>query len=97
MAFSRKLGLARRDFLVGVVIWASGLYDGIQIAFGIGADFCVDLVRHFWMLTQVFTRIVLALADFLAFVAVPGTRFLNQLEVGTHFNDFAFAGDTFAI
>src|SRR5687768_6022740 len=61
------------------------------------ADLGVDLVGDFRMLSQVFTGIVLALADLLALVAVPGTGFFHQLEIGTHLDDLAFARDAFAV
>ena len=43
------------------------------------------------MLPEVFTRVILALADFLALVAIPGAGLFDQLEIGTQLDDFTFA------
>jgi hypothetical protein len=57
----------------------------------------LDFLGDFRMAAQEFAGIVLALADFFALVGIPGTGFVDQLVGDAEFDDFAFAGNAFAV
>ena len=58
----------------------------------LGFDFFCD----FRMLFQVFARVVLALADLVAVVGVPGAGLVDDFVGDAEFDDFAFARDALA-
>src|SRR5690606_5300314 len=60
-----------------------------QLAFQAGGDLGV--------LAQVLARVVLALADALGAVAVPGAGLLDDLGVHAHVDQFALAADALAV
>src|SRR5438477_11190077 len=49
------------------------------------------------MLSQPFARVVLALADLVAVVRVPGTRLLDDVMHHAELDDFAFTRNTFTV
>src|SRR5690606_17392144 len=61
------------------------------------AHLVLDLARQFRTLLQIVARIVLALADTVAAVAVPGAGFLDDLVVGAQIENLAFARRAFSI
>src|SRR4051812_34445462 len=61
-----------------------------------GANFRLDLLRHFGMLFQVFARVVFALPDAVFTVGVPRARFVHDVVLHTEFDDFAFARNALA-
>ena len=62
-----------------------------------GANLVLDLARHFRTLFQEDARIVLALADTLAVVAVPGARFFDDLCFDAEVDDLALARRAFSV
>ena len=54
-------------------------------------------MRQAGVVFQVFADIVLALANFLAIVAVPGAGFFDELVRDAQFDHFAFAADAFTV
>src|SRR5512139_4330450 len=62
-----------------------------------GAHLGLDFVRDLRMLLEVFARVVLALADLLAVVGVPGAGLVNQLVGDAELDDLALARDALAV
>src|SRR5258708_40144213 len=62
-----------------------------------GADLGLDLLRHLGIVLEEVAGVVLALADAVPAVAVPGAGFLDQLVEHAQFYDLAFARNAFAI
>src|SRR6185369_14389015 len=60
------------------------------------AHLVLDLARQFGVLAQELARVVAALADLLAVVGIPGTRFLQDMRGHAHVDDLAVAADAFA-
>src|SRR5579875_5390 len=60
-------------------------------------DLFLDLARHVLVLLEVESRVVLALADALALVAVPGARLLDDALLAAELDDLALAGDPAAV
>jgi len=80
-------------------------YDGQRRA-GLGGrvvdsdDFAharLDFDRQFGMLLQVFARIVLALADLVLVIGIPGAGLLDDAVFDAELNDFALARYAFAV
>ena len=63
----------------------------------LGADLAFDVARHLGMFLEKGARIVLALADALALVAVPGAGLLDDAVSLRQVDDLAFAGDAFVV
>src|SRR5687768_14444131 len=61
------------------------------------ADLAFDLARERGILFQEVARVVLALAEALAVVDVPGARLLEHAEVDADLEHLAFARDAFAV
>src|SRR5436190_13732797 len=61
------------------------------------AQLLVDLVRHVRMLLEEHAGVVLALADALALVAVPGARLLDHVVQHPELDDLALARATLAV
>src|SRR6218665_1398019 len=79
-------------FVVVLVFRAAGL-GGLELL----AQFRFQLCRDCRVLAQVGAGVVLALADALVAVAVPGTGFLDQLGVHAHVDQFPLAADALAV
>src|SRR5476651_2727924 len=73
-----------------------GLGHAARDAHGL-ANLHLDLVGHGRILAQELPRVVLALADLLALVGVPGARLLDDAVVDPHLDDLAFAGDPLVV
>src|SRR5690242_14009644 len=61
------------------------------------ADLGLDLLGELRTALEEITRVVLALANALALVAVPGAGLLDDVLRGTHVDDLAFARDAGAV
>src|SRR5688572_30179177 len=61
------------------------------------ADLLLDLTRNGLVVAQELARIVLALADALALVAVPGAGFFDDAVRASELDDLAFAGDALPV
>ena len=61
------------------------------------ANLVLDLERHRRVGAQILPRIVLALTDAVAAIAVPRARLLDDIELRAEIEDLALAGDAFAI
>src|SRR5690606_5641357 len=61
------------------------------------AQLAFDLCRRGGVFLQPGARVLLALADAVAVVAVPGTGLVHQLGVHAHVDDLALAADALAI
>src|SRR5688500_13429054 len=83
----------------GSVVSANALELGPRRLHGheLRADLGLDFLRELRTRLQEFARIVLALADALALVAVPRARLLDDALRGTQVDDLAFAGDAEAV
>src|SRR6186713_927771 len=63
----------------------------------LGSDLGFDFLGELRTRLQEFTRVVLALANALALVAVPGARLLDDALRRTHVDDLAFARNAHAV
>src|SRR5581483_4447890 len=61
------------------------------------AQLVFDLLRGGRVVLEVLARVVLALADAFAAVAVPGAGLLDDLVVAAHVDELALARDAFAV
>ncbi|ABA47801.1 hypothetical protein BURPS1710b_0972 [Burkholderia pseudomallei 1710b] len=61
------------------------------------ANAILDLARDFRILAQEFARVVLALADLLAAIAVPRARLVDDLRLHAEIDDLALARNAFAV
>src|SRR5579862_1809596 len=61
------------------------------------ANLLLDLDRHGGIFLEELARIVLALADLLALVGVPGAGFLDDAVVHAHLDDLALARDALVV
>ena len=61
------------------------------------AHLVLDLDREVGVLAQELARVVLALADLLAVVGVPGAALLEHLGLDAHVDDLALAADALAV
>ncbi len=61
------------------------------------AHLVLDLDRQVGVLAQELARVVLALADLLAVVGVPGAALLEHLGLDAHVDDLALAADALAV
>src|ERR1700682_3049980 len=61
------------------------------------ANLLLDLLRHRRILAQELARVVLALADLLALVGVPGAGLFHDAVVDAHFDDLAFTRDALVV
>src|SRR3989338_470176 len=57
----------------------------------------LDFKGDFRMLAQVFARVILALADLVTLVCIPGAGFFQQFVLHAQFDDLAFARDALAV
>src|ERR1700674_4307049 len=57
----------------------------------------LDLTRDYLVLLQEIAHVVLALADALALVAVPGAGLINDALRASQLDDLALAGDTYPV
>src|SRR5688572_15136303 len=64
---------------------------------GLLADLLLDLACERGVFLQEVARVVLALAEAVAVVDVPGAGFLEHAEVDADLQHLAFAGDAFAV
>src|ERR1700730_11038176 len=62
-----------------------------------GADLGLDLCRDVTVLSQPLAGVVLALADLVAVVCVPGAGLLDDVMRHAKFDDFAFTRNAFTI
>src|SRR5450631_2970959 len=61
------------------------------------ADLLLDLLRHRRILAEELARVVLALADLLALVGVPGAGLLDDAVVDAHLDDLTLARDALVV
>src|SRR5690606_5410108 len=77
-----------RSFFASLTLVARGLFRHELLA-----QRGFQLLRGGGILLQVLARVLLALPDALAVVAVPGAGLLHQLGIDAHFDQLAFAAD----
>lgn len=63
----------------------------------LGADFVVDGGANVWIVFEELTGIFAALADAIAFVAVPGAALFNHIVRDAEINEVALTRDAFAV
>src|SRR6056297_3005543 len=84
LGLSLGLHLLRRPWFGG-----GGQQDGPQLG--------LDVLRHLRVVLEVLAGVVLALADALTAVAVPGPGLVHDAFLDAEVDEFAFAGDPLAI
>src|SRR5690606_39243634 len=90
---ARRREAGRRWFRTSVLAFLGGDLGGLELL----AQFAFQALGHFRVLAQVLAGVVLALADALGAVAVPGAGLVHELGIHAHVDQFALAADALAV